>query len=318
MKVLLPMLLAGYIICLRGQTQTTSPGDVVEQQIRDSLSGIMPGYGHGPNAPAAYEHLSKFIRGGQMTRSDLQGILLKLVEEGVNAPEGEPGRISRRVATGALSALGGLADASSLDRLSVIAESGARELEPDAIRAAVSIANREIPGSLPALTRRLLKTSGDGTIYPMLHELLEYQLPVDETERQRRIALVTEIFREGIRNPASQNRMYLDRVLEKYDPAFRKSEERKSILKKLGASENTEIKNYAEAKMREILSPSSPAPISVATKTAAPPAPAIEKSAPPPAQPESPPFRWNGVYLGAGAATVALLVLIWWKASHRG
>lgn len=257
------------------------------------------------------------------SRQDSQQILLKLVDDGLRASNGQDALRDRRVANGALSALGDIADATVLDRIVHIAETAPPRLVSDAVRAATKTASRENLLELPAITRRLLKSPAQDSVYGLLHAILQFDLPSDPAGRDQRIQMIVGLFKEGLRNPDNEDWIYLDKTIEQYDQAFRHSDERHRILRELSGSSNPIVKRYAEAKLQEYFTTSdsaAPAPIIGEIKKQELSAVTVAASVTPSSHTSEVPApsgsRMNTLFVMVSAAVVGgLLVFLVWRRS---
>ena len=222
----------------------------VEETLRLGLSGATPDYGHGAHSLSAHEYVLKVAARGNLPHREVQALLMRITEDGLRAPSSASGERARNAARGALVALADIADSATLDRLEAVVETGPPEFVTTATFALAHIATREVPDELPAIARRLKRNRPDSALYGLLTSLLDYNLPIEPNERNRRIAAITEVFKEALLNAYHSDRISLDKVLEKYDPVFRRSAERRKKLTELSGSENPIVKSYAESKLR--------------------------------------------------------------------
>ena len=292
----------------------------VEESLRIALSGVTGEYGHGMNYRPPHEFVLRIAAQGKMPHQEIQAILAKVIDEGVHAPAGDNGAQARRAASGAIIALAYIGDAAILERLVGVAETGPRELMGDAYFAVCHLATREAPGELPAIARRPTKNRPDSSLYGQLTDELERHLPSDPNERNRRIAAIMEVFKEGLLKAYHGDRISLDKLLEKYDPTFRHSAERRKKLTELSGSENPIVKNYAESKLRLEFPDSANASSDAATKVL----PVSKKTAPSATNnssdgslhDDSQSQWWKSPYaVVGGVIALGIMALLLWKIS---
>lgn len=196
------------------------------------------------------EQLLAMARQAGVSQFEMQSLLLKMVDEGINTHAEDEAWKKRGMAKSALSVLADLADATAIDRLLQIADQAPSALRTAALGSVIRVANREASEKLPAVMNRLVDGHEFSHAYAFLRKDMR-AYPGNSPDDNRRKTLLVQIFKDGLRNPAYEDRIYLDSVIEEYDPVFRGSEERQRILQELSGSNNPNIKKYADLKLQE-------------------------------------------------------------------
>ncbi|MSU50104.1 MAG: hypothetical protein EXS37_13640 [Opitutus sp.] len=297
----------------------------IEESLRLELSGAT-GLGHGSPSRSVHEYVRRVAAAENLTREEIQTLLMKITEDGLTAPSGKDGTRVRNAASGSLVELAYIGDPSIMARLETGVETAPRELVTEFNYALLHIALREALDELPGVVRRLVSKQPDSIACILLMNALDFHPPADPRERERQIAVITEIFKEELRNPISQTAISisLDRALEKYDPSFRNSDERIRLLTEHSRSENANRKAYGTGKLEALASERNRVPPLTATKAESGAQKGIESG---------PKFKeeklrkgepvsgieWSAsraVIFGVPALAV-LAFLIWWKISKR-
>jgi len=209
--------------------------------------------------PPLHERLVAIANERGVTRAEVQALLLEISQAEIVSSLGDTRSPSLQVAGAALSTLAHIADATAIEELRHIAENPPKAVEVSALQALVYTTSRERPRSLPTFVEALTAGKSFSHVYPLLHSVLRYQLPSAPEDREELIEVINGIFRKGIRNPQYGDRVFLDRVLEQYDPEFRESEERREILLQLVyAAEGENAKEYARGKLNSVFGQTNP------------------------------------------------------------
>ena len=295
-----------------------------EDVIRSQIRTVSHTPGEAPFYRPLPERLLLAAQQAGVSKSELHSALMKLIDDGNKAPPDERGNTLRGIASGAFSGLQELADATVVDQLTALAVAAPRQIRFSATGAAILVANREAIEKLPSVARQLLRNENPDIVYSTLHEILESHLPADPDARAKHVATIVGILKEGTQTDnLDVNRIRIDELLEKYDAAYRNSEERKRLLKELSGSENEYDRKYGVKMLREVFSISGEAAIAaIPSRVNGTSAMAAVKAAPvrPNSEPrERPPsFQWNSPPAIIGGFVVfVILVFLWWRAASK-
>lgn len=296
--------------------------DEIRSQLRaDTHPSLTPG--ESPIYRPLGERLLLAAQRAGVTKAELQATLFNLVEEGYKVARADLENGNRGDAGGALSGLKEVADATAIERLAELAADAPPKLWWSAADAAVCVANREALGKLPMVVRRLAQNENPDPIYISLDEILRTSMQKDSVDREGRIAIIIGIFKDGIYNK-NADRIFIDETLSKYEPSYRRSDDRKRLLKELCGDEYENGRKYGIKMLSEVFSISDKAAIAVIPVLDHAVDKPNEKTAPKKIgsetinQPAAAPEFLSGLSKAAVAGgVIALLLLalgfIWWR-----